>query len=80
MHQNEFVTRMKSEKPDAFSDVGLVKLFEYLEEKQDENGLVFEFDTDDICQFFKEVKSSDPIDSSLECIQVDSEKVILCQF
>ena len=92
--QWEFVDEFKSRRPDNFSRLGLLELFDYLEEIESDQMQPMELDVIAICceyseyesleefqnDYGSEYESIDDIERETEVIRIDDESFIIAQF
>jgi len=92
--QWEFVDEFKSRRPDNFSRLGLLELFDYFEMIEDSTGEQIELDIIAICceyseydsleefqnDYGSEYESIDDIERETEVIRIDDDSFIIQQF
>lgn len=92
--QWEFVDEFKSRRPDNFSRLGLLELFDYLEERESDQMQPMELDVIAICceyseyesleefqnDYGSEYESIDDIERETEVIRIDDDSFIIQQF
>ena len=94
INQWEFVDEFKRIRPDNFSRLGLLELFDYLEEIESDQMQPMELDVIAICceyseyesleefqnDYGSEYESIDGIERETEVIRIDDESFIIAQF